>query len=33
VIAQAHREPSWLESAAVWLYDQGVCVPAAWLAD
>jgi quinohemoprotein ethanol dehydrogenase len=33
VIAQAHRQPSWLESAAEWLYAQGVCVPARWLAD
>jgi mono/diheme cytochrome c family protein len=33
VIAQAHREPSWLESAGQWLYEQGVCLPAAWLAD
>ena len=33
VIAQAHREPSWLESAGSWLYEQGVCLPAAWLAD
>jgi quinohemoprotein ethanol dehydrogenase len=33
VIAQAHREPSWLESAGHWLYEQGVCLPAAWLAD
>jgi hypothetical protein len=33
VIAQAHREPSWLESAASWLSAQGVCIPAAWAAD
>ena len=33
VIAQAHREPSWLESAAAWLSERGACVPAAWLAD
>ncbi len=33
VIAQAHREPSWLERAGRWLYQQGVCLPAAWLAD
>jgi quinohemoprotein ethanol dehydrogenase len=33
VIAQAHREPTWLESAGQWLYEQGVCLPAAWLAD
>ena len=33
VIAQAHREPTWLESAATWLSEQGACVPAAWLAD
>ncbi len=33
VIAQAHREPSWLESAARWLYQQGVCAPASWIAD
>jgi quinohemoprotein ethanol dehydrogenase len=33
VAAQAHREPSWLESAAEWLHERGVCVPAAWLAD
>jgi quinohemoprotein ethanol dehydrogenase len=33
VIAQAHREPSWLESAAAWLGAHGACVPAAWVAD
>jgi hypothetical protein len=33
VAAQAHREPTWLESAASFLYQQGVCLPAAWLAD
>jgi quinohemoprotein ethanol dehydrogenase len=33
VIAQAHREPTWLESAAVWLTQQGACIPAAWTAD
>jgi quinohemoprotein ethanol dehydrogenase len=33
VIAQAHREPSRLESAARWLYEQGVCLPARWVAD
>jgi quinohemoprotein ethanol dehydrogenase len=33
VIAQAHREPSWLESAASWLGARGACVPAAWIAD
>jgi hypothetical protein len=33
VIAQAHREPSRLESAARWLYEQGACLPASWVAD
>ncbi len=33
VIAQAHREPSWVESAARWLYEQGACLPASWVAD
>jgi quinohemoprotein ethanol dehydrogenase len=33
VIAQAHREPSWLESAAAWLAERGACIPAAWAAD
>ena len=33
VIAQAHREPSWLESAAGWLGAHGACVPARWLAE
>ena len=33
VAAQAHREPTWLERAGAWLHEQGVCVPAAWLAD
>jgi quinohemoprotein ethanol dehydrogenase len=33
VIAQAHREPGWLERAAAWLTAQGVCIPAAWAAD
>jgi quinohemoprotein ethanol dehydrogenase len=33
VIAQAHREPTWLESAARWLYEWGACLPASWLAD
>jgi len=33
VIAQAHREPSWLEQSAAWLYRQGACVPASWVAD
>ena len=33
VLAQAHREPSWLESAAAWLSERGACVPARWLAD
>jgi quinohemoprotein ethanol dehydrogenase len=33
VIAQAHREPTWLESAAAWLSERGACVPASWLAD
>jgi mono/diheme cytochrome c family protein len=33
VIAQAHREESWLESGARWLSQAGACVPAGWLAD
>jgi quinohemoprotein ethanol dehydrogenase len=33
VIAQAHREPGWLERAAAWLAEQGACIPAAWAAD
>jgi quinohemoprotein ethanol dehydrogenase len=33
VAAQAHRVPTWLERAGAWLHEQGVCVPAAWLAD
>ncbi len=33
VIAQAHRQPTRLERAARWLYEQGVCLPASWLAD
>jgi mono/diheme cytochrome c family protein len=33
VIAQAHREPTRLERAARWLYEQGVCLPASWAAD
>jgi len=33
VVAQAHREPTWLELAGRFLYEQGVCLPAAWLAD
>jgi quinohemoprotein ethanol dehydrogenase len=33
VLAQAHREPSWLERAAAWLVEQGACVPAAWVVD
>jgi quinohemoprotein ethanol dehydrogenase len=33
VIAQAHREPSWLESTAYWLTQQGACLPASWVAD
>jgi len=33
VIAQAYREPSRLERAARWLYEQGVCLPARWVAD
>jgi quinohemoprotein ethanol dehydrogenase len=32
VIAQAYREPTRLESAARWLYEQGVCLPARWVA-
>jgi mono/diheme cytochrome c family protein len=33
VITQAHRRPSWLEAGASWLYDQGACIPASWVAD
>jgi quinohemoprotein ethanol dehydrogenase len=33
VISQAHREPTLLESAGAWAYEQGVCVPARWVAD
>jgi PQQ-dependent dehydrogenase (methanol/ethanol family) len=33
VIAQAHREPGWLERAAAWLAEQGACIPAAWAVD
>jgi quinohemoprotein ethanol dehydrogenase len=33
VLAQAHREPTWLESAAAWLTARGACLPAAWVAD
>ena len=33
VTSQAHREPTWLESAGAWLYDSGACVPARWIAD
>ncbi len=33
VIAQAHHEPGWLERAAEWLAEGGVCVPAAWAAN
>jgi hypothetical protein len=33
VIAQAHREPTRLERAARWLYEQGVCLPARWVAE
>jgi quinohemoprotein ethanol dehydrogenase len=33
VIAQAHRQPGWLERAAEWLVEQGACVPAAWTAN
>jgi PQQ-dependent dehydrogenase (methanol/ethanol family) len=33
VIAQAHREPGWLERAATWLTTQGACIPAAWALD
>ena len=33
VIAQAHREPSWLERSAAWLAERGACIPAAWAAD
>jgi len=33
VISQAHREPTLLESAGEWLYEQGACVPARWVAD
>jgi quinohemoprotein ethanol dehydrogenase len=33
VIAQAHREPSWLERGAAWLAARGACLPASWLAD
>ncbi|MEN8162404.1 MAG: c-type cytochrome, partial [Myxococcota bacterium] len=33
VIAQAHREPSWLERGGRWLYEMGACLPAAWVAD
>jgi quinohemoprotein ethanol dehydrogenase len=33
VIAQAHRQPTRLERAARWLYEQGVCLPASWAAD
>jgi quinohemoprotein ethanol dehydrogenase len=33
VIAQAYREPSWLESAASWLSERGACLPASWVVD
>ena len=33
VIAQANRRESLLESGAAWLYRNGACVPASWLAD
>jgi PQQ-dependent dehydrogenase (methanol/ethanol family) len=33
VIAQAHREPTFLESAAEWLVARGACLPASWVAD
>ncbi len=33
VIAQAHREESWLEAGASWLSRRGVCIPARWVAD
>jgi PQQ-dependent dehydrogenase (methanol/ethanol family) len=33
VTTQAHREQTWLESAGAWLYENGACVPARWIAD
>ena len=33
VISQAHRRPTLLERSASWLYDNGACLPARWLAD
>jgi quinohemoprotein ethanol dehydrogenase len=33
VISQAHRRPTLLERSASWLYENGACLPARWLAD
>ena len=33
VLAEAHREPGWLERAAAWLTERGACIPASWAAD